>query len=271
MALAVRSFPWATQPPPELARPRAPGWGALILPAGNGALDVVGGGRAVIAGSVSVAGASPFGPRSVQSPAGNTPTSAAGNGAAFPIGYPAVLGAAVLSMFAVVVFRALSVSTSIERFILRYDAPNNAGSGSVALDYFVDASTGTSFRIRPLISTTGTTGWTASNDASFTVPTLNTPYLVAMRWPGSGVVPSVTLAKLGTAPAFAAGSIAPTGVINARAGETDGRLYVGGAGVTGSGTTGNIEGDVLMAGVTQRYVTDPEWTAISINPWAMFA
>lgn len=265
MALTARNVPWTSQPTGAAIRAKDPAaWKALYVPTQYGAVDAVSGAVGYLRQRVSAV------PSIHAGSVVRGDSLANSNQCGVP--FPAInfAGVTEVSIFSIIVFTGFVGAGGVERFLMRYDSPTDITSGVYELAYFYDSGAGFPVRVRPLVSTGVSSGWTASNDVAFPDVTLGVPYLVLMRW-RDGIIPECAIARLGTVPnIFAGGSVAVTGAVVARGSATDQVPHFCGGGYFNGGS-GTPEGDVLLCGIAHRCVGDAEFTAISRNPWSLIA
>ena len=102
-------------------------------------------------------------------------------------------GTSQFSSVTVVVFNSHGGDIGEECVIWRMDDNTYPSKSVMALDYFTD---GTTFKLRPLIATLATEGWTTSIDRTTTTPLLKIPYVITTRWISGGFMYS-TVKPLG--------------------------------------------------------------------------
>lgn len=127
-------------------------------------------------------------------------------------------GISQFSSVTVVVFNSHGGDIGEESVLWRIDDNSNPSSACMAFDYFTD---GTTFKIRPLIATNGTEGWTTSIDRTCTIPILGIPYVLTSRWISGGFM-YTTVKPLGqkfSTMDYSAG-VTPSGVTYIRNGGT---------------------------------------------------
>lgn len=165
-------------------------------------------------------------------------------------------GLTELTMFAVTEF---DVFSNTECVLLRSD-PDSAATGQIALAVFPSASNST---IRPLINTSGTSGWTTSVD--HVIGALGAgPYLVIARYRSGQVLQSACI-PIGSNGITWGGSFSPSGSVVSN---DNMRIHIGGSANTGAGAA---PGNLYLSGVFPYYISDAEVAALAQNPWQVFA
>ena len=172
-------------------------------------------------------------------------------------------GLSGITLFAVVEFT--DIATSGESGIIRCDDNTNPANASYALDVFANTKT-----IRPLLSTTGISGWVVGNDVVRNEIALLTPLVIITRYqniPGRQFL-DVSVVPIGKAAAWShAGTV--TGTVTQTSGISSSfQTHLGGMAHTGGF---NFPGNIYLAGVLPYYLENPDADRLSKYPWEVFA
>ena len=235
----------------------------LWVPADNGGRNLCRGGHCDTKQSQVSIGPSPHGLSIVGSGIDSTSTVSGFESANGAVDYT---GASALTMFALVSF-ASSRSSDVEVPLLRLDSDGASNNAQCALDIF---QTGTGYVIRPLIATSGTTGWSISNDVTLSNPVFNMPYLIVATYnPAVEAGIRVFVGPAGGAVvSLKNGSSAVTGTVSVLGGSTSSMsMHLGGMAYTGAGI---LRGWLLYAGVATKGISATLAQQWLNNPWQLF-
>jgi len=176
-------------------------------------------------------------------------------------------GAAALTMFALLSFSGNQSGDGYEAPIIRTDQDGTPANAHMALDVFQGPA---SYVIRPLLATSGTSGWTASNDVNVGSPDLNALYLVVARYaPVIEAGIRVFFARAGAPVASAKnGASSASGAVTTNNGTASnmqthvvGMAYVGAA---------SLKGCLYYAGISASAISDDAVRSWAGNPWQIF-
>lgn len=170
-----------------------------------------------------------------------------------------------LTALAIVEFTSFIAAPSNEACVLRCNETGNENNTSYAVDYFADSG---GIRLRPLIATTGTTGWTAAADISLGfAPTIGVLYVLCLRWV-SGSSYQVALSPVGGALTWYNSAVLPSGAVTATGGSSAAQsLYF-----LGSSHSDSFVPPMKMYGaaISKRALSTASVQQIVQNPWLLF-
>lgn len=256
--------PWNKQPPIRQARPSdyaREKLTALFMPDGAGMVDLFGGPSirskiAAVVDSADIVGSSIRGTETV----GST-----NKGYQAPIGaYTDINLKNEFTAFAVVTLHAAPTFGGPEYIVLR-SGPTSATAGLFGIDFFFVSST--QIKIRPLLSTNGTTGWSIAGDLTVNNPVLGVPYVWFMSYK-NGVGHSYGFGPVGgKVEAFnfrtsVTGQVACVAAANT--------LTLGALGTTlTASSSGTPAMSMHLAGIGSIWMPPAEIDALCANPWKL--
>ena len=177
------------------------------------------------------------------------------SGYSTPVGSAMLTGASAITMWGVVCFSDLTSPS--ETALIRAET-YGSGADQYAFDLF--PSTGV---FRPLLTTSGTTGWSTGNDVTVSGLKTGELYLMLTRWQ-SGQVFETLVQQVGSALAgYLTNTLAPTGTI-----ASNGVVptNIGGMGYTGVGIL-TFPGWIYLAGVVGEYMPDGVVAELLADPF----
>lgn len=161
------------------------------------------------------------------------------------------------TLYAVVEFTCLFGASPYEHLIARAAGISSQG---ISLGYFPNTKT-----IRPLISTTGTSGWTASNDLADSRLADHVPWLIGFTWSSAKFL-KVFSAPIGAEPVISSRPITPSGYYYPLANYA--MFLMGGEYIGSSTGKGGIK--LYSARMLDRSLLDSEIVSLAANPQLTF-
>lgn len=158
-------------------------------------------------------------------------------------------------------------SGSYECSLMRVDQDGSPGSSySLALDLF---QTPTTWIVRPLLVTSGTTGWSVNNDVTIGSPRLNALHLIAAVYNplvSSGI--RVYVGEVGNLTTeLKNGSSNATGSVSAAGAIASQSMHLVGMAATG---VASLKGGLVYGGVSKTACGKNVFDALCVNPWQIF-